>query len=87
MNDVHAEDVLHESRENLQMSIGCIHTSVYTDCITNFKVCNICKQEDIMVKLAQRKWTWIGHVIRKDHREKKQRGALKRPGGGQQRKN
>lgn len=51
--------------------------SVYTDCITNFKVCNVCKQEDIMVSLAQRKWTWIGHVIGKDPREEKTKGCPK----------
>ena len=48
-----------------------IQLSVYTDCITNFKVCNICKQEDIMVSLAQRKWTWIGHVIRPQRKKTK----------------
>lgn len=51
--------------------------SVYTDCITNFKVCNVCKQEDTMVSLAQRKWTWIGHVIGKDPREEKTKGCPK----------
>ena len=27
------------------------------------EVRNICKQEDIMVNLTWRKWTWIGHVL------------------------
>ena len=30
------------------------------------EVGNICKQEDIMVDITCRKWTWIGHVLRKD---------------------
>ena len=34
--------------------------------ISNLEVRNICKQEDIMVDLTRRKWTWIGHVLRKD---------------------
>ena len=46
-----------------------------------------CKQEDTMTTLPQRKWTWIGHRLRKDpsdvailgkvcfgHQEKRQRG-------------
>ena len=33
--------------------------------ISNKSVRKKCKQEDIMVELANRRWSWIGHVLRK----------------------
>jgi len=33
--------------------------------ISNKSVREKCNQEDIMVELANRRWTWIGHVLRK----------------------
>ena len=60
----------------------------------NFEAHDNCKQEDTMKTLPQRKWTWIGHRLRKypsdvailgkvcfGHQEKRQRGrsAEKQP--------
>ena len=77
----------------------CILLSIrWPQKITNFEVRNICKQEDIMVSFTRRKWTWIGHVLRRDPNSVSREGLFWTPegkesevdpkqlGGGQQRK-
>ena len=65
----------------------------------SLEVRKICNQEDIMVSLTRRKWTWIGHALRKDSSdiaketlfltpEGKDNGdGLEQRGGGQRKKN
>ena len=53
--------------------------------IMNFEVCNICKQEDIMVSFTRRKWTWIGHVLRGDPNSVSREGLFWTPEGKRQR--
>jgi len=52
--------------------------------VTNLEVRKICNQEDIMVSL-RRKWTWIGHVLRKDPSDIAKEGLFWTPEGKRQR--
>ena len=53
--------------------------------VTNLEVRKICNQEDIMVSLTWRKWTWIGHILRKDPNDIAKEGLFWTPEGKRQR--
>ena len=60
----------------------CLHIILgirWSQRVTNSEVCKICNQEDIMVSLAGRKWTWIGHVLRTDPSDIAKEGILWTP--------
>ena len=53
--------------------------------VSNLEVRNICKQEDMMVDITRRKWTWIGHVLRKDSGDVAKESLFWTPEGKRQR--
>lgn len=64
--------------------------------VMNLEVRKIFNQEDIVVSLTRRKWTWIGNTLRKDSSDGvyfgRQKGkdngdSLEQPGGDKLKKN
>jgi len=60
-----SKEITHKLRVFLHKCLRIILRIKWPMKISNKSVRKKCNQEDIMVELANRRWSWIGHVLRK----------------------
>ncbi|KAL9960159.1 hypothetical protein ACROYT_G033572 [Oculina patagonica] len=75
------QDVVKKLRVFIHKCLRIILGIRWPQKISNLEVRNIRKQEDIMVSLTRRKWSWIGHVLRKDSGDVAKEGLFWTPEG------
>ncbi|KAL9978202.1 hypothetical protein ACROYT_G015696 [Oculina patagonica] len=75
------QDVVKKLRVFIHKCLRIILGIRWPQKISDLEVRNICKQEDIMVSLTRRRWSWIGHVLRKDSGDVAKEGLFWTPEG------